>query len=192
MINPRKLVLVAVLGAAVAGGTYLHAQPGAGEGEGDADITVPMEVQAEISPREMREQTDAHVTEMQGMLERVVELQQVARKQNDVIKLNCVNDKLLQVKQLLNIAEAARTNMIEAIAAQNEGDRYHQFGQVTIAHEKVSVLRDEAEACIGEELVFLGPTEVDVDKPDIVDDPTRDSLFPPFEIEEPAYATPFR
>src|SRR5262245_25938536 len=33
-------------------------------------------------------------------------LQQIARKEKDVIKLNCVNDKLVQVKPQMNIADS--------------------------------------------------------------------------------------
>ena len=66
------------------------------------------------------------------------------------------------IKQLLNIAEGANTNMHEAIAQEDEDGRYHEFGKVVIAEQQVTVLTGEAENCIGEELVFLGPTEIDV------------------------------
>jgi hypothetical protein len=178
--------------ALVAGGGLLYAQPRGGGTPDPIEIDLPMERTADLTPREMREKTDELIDEMQGLMQRVIELQQVARKQKDVIKLNCINDKLLQVKQLLNIAEAARTNLVEAIAVQDEEERYHQFSQVTIAAEKVTVLRDEAEVCIGEELVFLGPTEVDMDGPDILDDPTGEDPFDhTMDLEPPGYASPF-
>lgn len=186
----RKTIAAAALAALAFGGHSLYAQPGGADE--DAEVTVPMETEAQISPAEMREQVASLISEMQGMLKRVVDLQQVARKEKDVIKLNCVNDKLLQVKQLLNIADEAENELVEAIAQQDEADRYHQYGQVTISHEKVSVLRDEAEACIGEELIFLGPTEVETDAPDIQDDPTDDDTFEDdLLLEDPAYASPF-
>lgn len=103
------------------------------------------------------------ISDLQTILKRVLDLQQAARKSNDVIKLNCVNDKLLQLKQLLNIAETGRTNLTEAIAAQNAAEQAHQHNQIKVAGEKGGVLRDEAEECIGEELSFLGDTEVTVE-----------------------------
>lgn len=157
--------------------------------EDTPDITVPMDKEAQISPREMTSKASEFITEMQGVLEHVVELQTAARKQKDVIKLNCVNDKLLQVKTLLKIAEAARTNLVEAIAQGNDAGRYHQYSQITIAHENVTVLRDEASACIGEELIFLGPTEVNVDAPTLPDDPTAEGDED--YIEPPGYASPY-
>lgn len=186
----KTLVLGALVSVAV-GGNLLRAQP-VGEEKSPAEVTAPLQKTAKLSPAEMQQQTGKYIDAMQGFLKRMVELQQLARKQKDVIKLNCVNDKLLQVKQLLNIAESSRTNMVEAIANRDEPARTHQFGQVTIAHEKAGVLRDEAEACIGEELVFLGPTEVQVDEPELPDDPTEDNAFDINDmLEPPGYASPF-
>jgi hypothetical protein len=175
-----------MVAALVVGGGALYAQ----DAEPKADVEVPMEKQAQLSPADMIAEAEKLITTMQASLKKVVQLQQIARKQKDVIKLNCVNDKLLQVKQLLNIAEAASTNMHEAIAQDDEGGRYHEFGKIVIAEQQVRVLAGEAENCIGEELVFLGPTEVEVDEPENPDDPTE----PPdddIDVEPPGYASPF-
>src|SRR5262249_19309498 len=71
----------------------------------------------------------------------------------------------LQLKQLLNIADQANNNMQEAIARGDEDARYHEFGRVTIAYQQAQGLNGEAENCIGEELAFLGPTQVTVVEP---------------------------
>ena len=196
----RKFTTIAAAAVIFTAAGLLWAQP---DGQGDtenqgAGTTIPMEKEAKLSPKQMRQTSERLIGDMKSMLERVIAVQQVARKQKDVIRLNCVNDRLLQVKKLLNIAEASRNDLIEAIAADNERERYHQFSKVRISHEKVSVLRDEAEACVGEELIFIGPTQVDVDKPAIPDDPTRDDPFILTgdgaindDIERPAYASPY-
>lgn len=190
------------MGLALSGGR-LYAQdapaddPQAGDDTGAAksgdddrsDVTLSGEREANLSPADMVAESERLVSGMQTVLKKIVGLQQVARKQKDVIKLNCVNDKLLQVKQLLNIAEGATTNMHEAIAQEDEAGRYHEFGKIVIADQQVRVLAGEAENCIGEELVFLGPTEVEVDEPEHPDDPTGPE--PEIEIEDPGYASPF-
>lgn len=196
--NPIRLLvtLLSALCMTTAAG-LLWAQPDGDDKENrdeTADATVPMEKDVVISPKKMLDTSEQLIAEMKTMLERVIAIQQVARKQKDVIRLNCVNDRLLQVKKLLNIAESSRTDMVEAIAADNERERYHQFSKVRISHENVSVLRDEAEACVGEELIFVGPTEVEVDRPALPDDPTK---YDPFildrdaDIERPAYASAY-
>jgi hypothetical protein len=183
--------MIAGLAVTVAAGSLL-AQPADDAGK-TPDVTIPMEKQVTLSPKEMLVKAESMIEEMKQMLERVLAIQQTARKQKDVIRLNCVNDRLLQVKKLLNIAEASRNDLVEAIAADSETERYHQYTKVTVSHERVGVLRDEAEACVGEELIFLGPTEVVVDRPPIVDDPTRNDPFDlgGGDIERPAFASPF-
>lgn len=195
----RKTLLAAaslmVGGSMIFGGSLLAQDadvPAESSPEETAPVTAPSEKAVTLTPSEMQGESEAHVKKMQDTLRRVVELQQLARKQKDVIKLNCVNDKLLQVKQLLNIAEAGRTNLIESIAQSDNAGSSHQFSQITIAKEKTSGLGDEAEGCIGEELIFLGPTEVDVNEPIIPDDPTGDGQYNFDDIlEPPGFASPF-
>tara|TARA_R110002073_G_scaffold74100_2_gene181041 strand:+ start:30464 stop:31039 length:576 start_codon:yes stop_codon:yes gene_type:complete len=190
MLKLRNTLFLAALASLALGGSLLRAQPAGGD---DApEVTAPIETVSNLTPAEMQAEVGKNIKVMQETLVRVVELQQVARKQKDVIKLNCVNDKLLQVKQLLNIAEAGRTDLIESAAQGDTAAQTHHFSQITIASEKTSGLRDEAEGCIGEELVFLGPTEVTVDDPGLPDDPTGDDDFDWDDvIEPPGYASPF-
>ncbi len=196
----RYFLTLAAAAMIISAAGMLWAQPDgdkAGETTDDG-ATVPMDKQAKLSSRDMRDTSEQLIGTMKTMLERVIAVQQVARKQKDVIRLNCVNDRLLQVKKLLNIAESSRNDLVEAIAADNERERYHQYNKVRISHERVSVLREEAEACVGEELIFIGPTEVEVDKPSIPDDPTRNDPFVltgegvhEDGIERPAFASPY-
>jgi hypothetical protein len=135
------------------------------------------------------------IGEMEGHHVRVLELQGAARKAKDVIKLNCVNEELLAVKQLLNIAEAAETDLTEAIAGGDTAEQLHQYTQIKLSHERSSASRDTAEGCIGEEVIFIGPTEVKVTGPDITDDPTDDEDDPfaqgSVEIEHSQFASPW-
>lgn len=188
MRNRRKIFTAALLLGAF--GTVKAQSSG---DQGTVDVGASAGVEAKIDPAEMSSRASGSVAEMESIQGRLTQLQQQARESRDIIKLNCVNDKLLQVKQLLNIADSARASLGEAIAGHNEGDRYHQYTVITVSSEKARGLRDEAEACIGEELVFSGRASIDVDAPDIADDPTRTDPFAlaSFDIERPSYATPF-
>jgi len=134
------------------------------------------ETRVELTPREMATETKKLLTEMEGYHVRVLALQGAARKAKDVIKLNCVNENLLAVKQLLNIAEVAENDLTEAIASSDRDAQVHQYSQVKLAHERATASRDEAEGCVGEEIVFIGPTKVDVNGPPMPDDPTDDPV----------------
>jgi hypothetical protein len=191
-MRPSKHLFAAVALVASLGVGTLYAQPD-DKGDQPADITVSGETKASLSPREMATETKRILGEMEGFHARVLMLQASARKSKDVIKLNCVNEKLLAVKQLLNIAEAAENDLNEAIASSDSDAQVHQYSQVKLAHERATSERDEAEGCIGEEIIFVGPTEVDVDGPAMPDDPTDDPnpFDAPLDIEHVVYATPY-
>jgi len=156
----------------------------------DEGATVPSEQQAKLSPAEMQAQARTYDEQNKEHARHVEQLRMTARKQKDVIKLNCVNDKYLQIKALLNIMDAALANLEVAILGKDDDGRYHEFTKITITSEKVRALRDEADACVGEELTYLGETAVEVHEPKIPDDPTRDDPFGN-DIEPPGYASPF-
>jgi hypothetical protein len=147
----------------------------------EADVDVPVRARAEISVEEMRTQAAKYEQGMNEILRRMVQLQEVARKEKDVIKLNCVNDKLAQLKQLMAIADQAKTNLEEAIARNDEESRYHEFGRITIAQQQAGILGGDAENCVGEDLTFLGPTQVTVDEPALPDEPVAGPEFPVVE-----------
>lgn len=158
----------------------------------EPDVELPLGKQAEISPAEMVQKSEEYLSKVREGLRRVVLLQEVARRQKDVIKLNCVNEKYLALKSLLNIAENAMTNLQEAIARNDDEGRYHEFSRMTIAYQQATVITAEAENCVGEpDIIYLGPTVIDVYAPDVPDDPTID-VDPGFPtIEWPPVASPF-
>ncbi|HTE53092.1 MAG TPA: hypothetical protein VK698_19700 [Kofleriaceae bacterium] len=191
----HKLLFAAWLIAIAATGSGLHAQapdePALAPGEPTPDVSVPMEKEAQIAPDEMERKAGEVGQKANEDEKRVEQLKTEARKQKDVIKLNCINDKLLQIKQLLNILEDGLSKLTLAIASGDDGERYHRYTVVRISGEKIAGLRDEAEACVGEEISYLGPLSVNVDEPDVPDDPTDDTPWDNNPIDPPGYASPF-
>src|SRR5262245_50993323 len=189
MKSLRKLIVAAVV--AVGGGS-LHAQPAPSPTPTPAapepGATLPAEQRANVSAAEMRTRTQTSGEENREHLRHVEQLRLTARKQKDVIKLNCVNDKYLQIKALLNIVDAAQANLEVAILGNDDEARYHEYTKITISSEKIRAMRDEADACVGEELTYLGETEIVVNSPEIPDDPTQDTPWDD-TIEPPAYAS---
>ncbi|HET7502931.1 MAG TPA: hypothetical protein VFK02_18050 [Kofleriaceae bacterium] len=115
----------------------------------------------------------------------VQHLQQIARREKDVIKLNCVNDKLVQIKPELNIVDAAAAELEGA----TDANRMMMFGNVTQAAENVRRLREEADQCIGEAITQGGESSNSFTAPPAPDDPTKGFTDTP--IEPPGYASPF-
>jgi len=208
---PNRTLLLALATAVLAGAGVLYAQPGDAPAPAPpapddkpqrdiADVTVPGEKTVNLSAREMDTNADEMIKEMEGFHRSVLENQAQAKQAKDVIKLNCVNEKLLAVKQLLNIAEAAENELDEAIVRGDRDEQIHQYGKITISHDNSENARNEARNCIGEDLHFIGKNDVTVTGPVIKYDPTDDGDVgevggdDPFAndvgLEDPAYASP--
>jgi hypothetical protein len=139
-------------------------------------VTLPL-AEIQLRVRHFHDQTRVDLRHIQH-------LQQVARQAKDVIKLNCVNDKLVQVKPQLNIADAGEAEL----EAAGEANRMAAFDTVTQAAENIRQLREEADRCIGEP-IGTGDSSNTFTGPLVPDDPTKGVNTP--VIEPPSYASPF-
>lgn len=130
----------------------------------------------QVSPSEKVRRSSSALATMRQSLKDVLSKLEEARGSRDVVKLNCVNEKLTQVKGLLRISEQADVMMQEAIAKKEDRNANHEFNKVRIAEGRVGSLRAEAEQCIGQ-LAFRTDENlsVDVDVPDDLPkgDPTK-------------------
>jgi hypothetical protein len=200
----KRSTIAVSLAATLIGGGLLHAQPGDAPSTDEPrgpDAVLLGEKAVELPPREMAQRASEMIREMEKHHRGVLGLQATAKQAKDVIKLNCVNENLLAVKQLLNIAEAAENELDEAIIQGDRDAQTHQFSQITLTYERSTTARNEAQACIGEELHFVGKNDVEVNGPAIRFDPTddpdlgnpsgEDPFSPAVTLEDPAFASPF-
>lgn len=160
----------------------------ANDGKSAAEMTLSKS--ANLTPQEMVAQSKELMSQMRDVQRRVEGLQEVAKKQKDIIKLNCVNDKLLQVRGHVAVGDNAIKGLDEAVAKGDDGQRQHEFSRLSILHQKVGVLGTEAENCIGEDLSYVGSTKVDVDVTGV--DPNKDETaptLPAFDIARPPVST---
>jgi hypothetical protein len=150
------------------------AAPGPAAPPAQADISVPQ--RSTLSPQDMLNQGREYRSKMNEALSRVQSLSEQARKQKDIIRLNCLMDKLVQLRGNVNIADQALASMQDAIGRRDDGAGVHEYTRLTIVYQKVQVLVAEGEACVGEDLSFVGSTRVDVD---ITGVPAGDTTQPP-------------
>lgn len=155
--------LVAGIGAAT-----MYAAPGGATGSLDDLVTQAVTIRARINED----------------FQHVLHLRQIAKKEKDVIKLNCVNDRLVQMKPEMNLADQAYTEFQGALEISQ---RQASLGVLVGQSEAIHRDREAADQCIGEKLM-LSESANDYTHPDIPDDPGVD----PFggAIEPPAYASP--
>lgn len=134
------------------------------------------EIQKEVTTASVRITED---------LRHVLHLQQLARKDKDVIKLNCVNDKLVQLKAQMNIFDRAKSVLENSSDAD---DRSRLFADVNEPSQNVRKLREEADQCIGE-TALATESQSGWTGPAVPDSPYGEPFDPDFE--PPAYASPY-
>lgn len=121
--------------------------------------------------------TTGWLERMRASLAEVIGKLEEARNLKDVVKLNCVNEKLTQMKGLLRISEQAGVALQESVAKKETQAATDEYVKISIANTKVSQLRSEAEECIGQLAFRVDEKQVlDVDEPD--DLPKSDPSIP--------------
>ena len=166
-MTKRMIIKIAALGCVLGLATSAYAQ--------DAVTTTvkeqikPRESAIEMVPDEEKSvRTKRAVDNMRGALSKVLRYLEEAREQRDVLKLNCVNEKLTAIKGLLRVSEQAYTEMMTALATKDVTVAQHEYEKIMIANGKTDELSAESEVCIGELAVYSGQTSVTVEVKDEV------------------------
>jgi hypothetical protein len=102
-----------------------------------------------LSDTEKLERSAESLNRMKNALKHVLSKTEEARNEKDVVKLNCVNEKLTQIKGLLKVAEQADISLHELLSNKDPGAE-SEFTKIGIARTKVDGLKGDAEQCIGQ------------------------------------------
>ena len=135
----------------------LAAQPASGQTAGSS-----VDVSTDADALESAAET---IARMKTSMKQVVDKVEEARNAKDFVKLNCVNEKLTQIKGLLRMSEQADIALHEAVANRDPGAEA-ELAKIAIARTKVETLRAEAEQCIGQLAYMVDEkTNVEVEQP---------------------------
>ena len=144
--------------------------PAAGAAAAPAAAPAPaMEPAAPLRPSMTGDQMVAQGQEYRREIEKIkLALQtqvEQAKADKDVIRLNCLLDKLTQLNVNANIMDQSLHNLQQSVARNDISGQLHEYTRITIVNQKVQVLNTEADACVGAETNYIGPTRVTVEVP---------------------------
>jgi hypothetical protein len=167
--------------------TAQQAQPVAVPPAAAGEAQVGFERRPQLSPQEELAQAEtvlARVDAAAGTVRRQLEAARAAR---DVVKTLCLNDKLSQV-DVANRSARDRQSALQSAVQRNDSElANHEFTIMTVLRQRVEQLTAEANQCIGEELAFVGQTQVTMSQesnlPEDTTDPPPDTTL----ISEPPY-----
>ena len=137
--------------------------PSPATGNGNAAPAAPSAAAQPAVNNEDADKGRAAVAEMKDILAQVFVYASEAREERDVVKLNCVNEKLTAIKGLLKISEAAEVALQDGLAAGAADTARHELEKISIARRKTEEHLHEAEACVGELAVYSGNTIVELE-----------------------------
>jgi hypothetical protein len=149
--------------------------------------------QVNLSVQEQVAQSDSYLQSMESMRQGVRRELEDARKQRDVVKTLCLNDKLNQLDVALRSAQE-RKHSLDLAAKRNDQDlSNHEFTILSVLYQRAQQLDAEARQCIGKELTFTDESSVQM----TVDEelPFEDSSEypdPQIFLQEPQCASCFR
>jgi hypothetical protein len=167
--------------------------PGGGvPGAAPSEVDMGVRQRSTLSPQDMISQARDYRAKAAEGQTRILTLEEQAKKDKDIIRINCLHDKLVQAKVNINIADTAIVSLEDAVRRHDEGASLYEFTRVTIVHQKAQVLENEAQQCVGEDLSFVGATRVDVDvDPNVrTDNPTAPAVNVT-PVDRPPSASPF-
>lgn len=121
---------------------------------------------ASLTAGDMEANAESMLEKMRSSRKYVQNLLDAARKEKDIIKITCLNDKLTQINVSVRTFEDRMVSMRTALKTGDREAVNHEYNILSVLGQKVDGLRLEAEACIGESEGYLGKTEITVVRPE--------------------------
>ncbi len=101
--------------------------------------------------------------EMRGILKKALQMLADARKSNDAVRLNCVNEKVTQMKGILRVSEDAALALQEHMATNAMDKAQKELSKIRIGRTKLKESLTGANTCSGSEASYVGATTVEVE-----------------------------
>ncbi len=180
--RPTRLVALRRGAAALAatlglGLSYVAAQeiaspdaPARRADEGDAD-----ELPIATTPEEQVAQSEGIFATGTGIRDRVQGMLAEARRDRDVIRITCLEDKLTQIRAHLASAEERHGELVAAVEANDAASREHQYTTIRVLGQKLRELAREAAQCVGQDVFDVPEAAAAGEGPAAIEDPT---VFP--------------
>lgn len=134
------------------------AQPAGGAPAPDAQVGFQRRVQ--LSPRDELTEANAAVARMDQAASMVRHQLEQARAARDVVKTLCLNDKLSQIDVTTRSARDRQTALQSAVDRNDVESANHHFSILTAHRQHAEQISAEANQCVGEEIAFVGQTQV--------------------------------
>lgn len=118
-------------------------------------------------------------------------LQEAAKKEKDLVRLDCINVKISEARDLVEIVNPALPALEQAVNDNDGSKRLREYTKISLAHERTLQLARESETCAGEVLTYSGDTVTEVEIDGEVPDPTEPG-FGELPVDRPTDFSPLQ
>ena len=118
--------------------------------------------EATVPPEQMLEFGADALLEMRGAVKEVAKLLEIAEREKEDPRIQCLSKKLTTMRALLEVSEGSNVSLADAVKAGDIERAGHEFRKLTIALSKVRQFRSEADTCGGGTTGQEGSTDVQV------------------------------
>jgi hypothetical protein len=142
------------------------------------------------SADQMLDLAQTYDKEMRAAVEHAEDVRILAYHSRDIIRMTCIDDKLSQIKTVINIAQPRFLTLRTFKTA--ELVMREQFSIINQAHERIAELTAQVDSCLGDNLdaVMIGKIQEEEQPGDNINDPTRPAS-PTVDVERPPEASPY-
>jgi hypothetical protein len=111
---------------------------------------------AQLTPQQQLQNTARIIAEMGVARRNVSQMLDRANQERDIIKVNCLNDKLTQIDVAIRSAREHQELLQTAVSVSNDNQRNHEYALIVIFQQRVRALDVEARQCVGEDAAGFG------------------------------------
>jgi len=183
---------LSVLSVAAVGSTGLLGSPARDLLAAAASVQTEREV--DLSPEQQLQMARTFMLKMDQGSATVRTMLEQAQAARDVVKAMCLRDKLMQIDVAKRSGRDRVLTLQSAVDSKDKDRSRHEFMIMQVLRDRVEQLVKEANQCIGEELGFIGESEVTLNvNPDIPDNnPDELGSDPEIISDTPPYTSPIQ
>ena len=162
--------LLAAGGLAVAGG-LAFAQASDDDDDGEEQASMQVRRASDLTPADQVAESQRLLGNGQSLSMRVQGMLDQSRREGDVLRVTCLDDKLTQVNAHVRTLGDRVEALQEAVRLADEARRNHEYTVIIVLGQNLVVLDRAASECIGQDMYETGTTRVvttiDPNTPDI-------------------------
>jgi hypothetical protein len=127
---------------------------------GSEDAAVSGRSTADLSAPEQLGEAERIQSHANSLSERVLGMLDEARREGDIVRATCLDDKLTQINAHLRTLGDRVESLSESVDTGDDARRNHEFTVVSVLGQNFTQLERDANECIGSSLYETGTTRV--------------------------------